>query len=146
MKKSIIFLFMLMNSAIAQDSNVIQSAMEPTPEPEIKNEKENAVIYIAYPKKAGGVEPCLVTWFLGPRVGLEMNERKPIELIDIIRFAGQYACIMFPILTSYETGYKAAGMKGFLASCCIGHRVGSQLKERRVRTKEYLMLIPIVNI
>ncbi len=47
---------------------------------------------------------------------------------------------------AYDTGGKANGMSGFLASCCLGPRIGAELGERRIRDKEWQLLIPCLNI
>jgi len=90
----------------------------------------------------GGAVPMLASCCIGPRVGLEMNEGKEILMYEWFRFipyVGQ-------IIMAYGTGYQAAGFNGFMASCCLGPRVGSQLNERKIRSKEWLILIPVVNL
>ncbi|MFA4838233.1 MAG: hypothetical protein WC703_01990 [Candidatus Neomarinimicrobiota bacterium] len=86
----------------------------------------------------GGVKPCLATCLVGPRVGLEMNEGKKIETIEMV------ACFV-PILRAVP-GYEKAGVTGAVISFFLGTRVGAQYKERNVRMMEWLQLVPCVNI
>jgi hypothetical protein len=96
-------------------------------------------------KGKGGAGPCLASCLLGPRVGQEMNEGQSIDLLEVLPLL-PYVGGVFRLWIAYDWGYQAAGGKGFLASCCIGPRVGKELQERKVRTKEKLLLVPIVNL
>ncbi len=93
----------------------------------------------------GGIGPMLGSCCLGPRIGLEMNEGQEIEIMEVLPLI-PYAGGVFRLWLSYDYGYKAAGGKGFLASCCIGPRVGKQFNERKLRSIEKLYPIPIVNL
>ena len=93
----------------------------------------------------GGVGPMLGSCCLGPRIGLEMNEGQPIEVMEVLPLV-PYVGGLFQLYLAYDYGYKAAGGKGFLASCCLGPRVGKELNERKIRSKEWLRLIPVVNL
>lgn len=93
----------------------------------------------------GGVGPCLASCCLGPRIGLEMNEGQPIEIMEVLPLA-PYVGFLARLWVSYDYGYNAGGGKGFLASCCIGPRVGKEIGERKVRSLEKLRLIPVINI
>lgn len=103
------------------------------------------------PVKKGGLNPCLTSVFIGPRVGLEINEGKKIQTIEWIGFFGSYAGgyvhSSIPVLTrtymAYDTGGKKNGFTGFAASYCIGPRVGAQLHERKIRTREWLQFCVI---
>ncbi len=86
----------------------------------------------------GGVMPALASCFLGPRVGLEMNEGKPIDTFEIIGF------FISPVRAI--PGFKASGITGGLIGCCLGPRVGGQINERKIRTNEYLQLCCIGRI
>jgi hypothetical protein len=101
--------------------------------------------YAQAAEKKGGVGPFLGSCCLGPRIGLEMNEGAPIELLEVLRLA-PYVGGFIHLYVAYDYGYKAAGGEGFLASCCIGPRVGKELPERRIRQKEWLSLIPVIGI
>ena len=90
------------------------------------------------PPAKGGVGPLLASCILGPRVGQEMNEGQPIDIFEVLSITRLWL--------AYDWGYKSGGGKGFLASCCIGPRVGKEIGERKVRSKEKLMLVPIVNL
>ena len=103
-------------------------------------------LMVAAPVQAkGGAGPLLASCCLGPRIGLEMNEGIEIELLEFLCFAPEVGDIIH-LYVSYDYGYKAAGNKGFLASCCLGPRIGKELNERKIRTKEWLYLVPIVNL
>ena len=90
----------------------------------------------------GGVGPMLGSCLLGPRIGLEMNEGEEIQLMEVLPLITG----VFRLWISYDYGYNAAGYKGFLASCCIGPRVGKEFNERKIRDREFLYPIPIVNL
>jgi hypothetical protein len=85
---------------------------------------------------AGGAGPCLATLLLDPRLGLYMNEGKSIETNDFIRY-----------LINPLGSYLATKDKG---SCCVavfwGNRAGQEFKTYKLRSKEVLMCIPVVNI
>ena len=93
----------------------------------------------------GGVGPMLGSCCLGPRIGLEMNEGQEIQIVEILPLL-PYVGGVFRVWLAYDYGYKAAGDKGFLASCCIGPRVGKEFNERKIRDREFLYPIPIVNL
>jgi hypothetical protein len=101
--------------------------------------------YAQAAEKKGGVGPFLGSCCLGPRIGLEMNEGVSVKTMEIVQIA-PYIGGLARIYLSYDYGYKAAGAKGFLASCCIGPRVGKELPERKVRSKELMSLIPVIGI
>ena len=93
----------------------------------------------------GGAGPCLASCCLGPRIGLEMNEGDAVEMMEILRLVPLINVVAI-LYVSYDYGYKAAGGKGFLASCCLGPRVGRELDGRSIRTIEWLRLVPVVNL
>jgi hypothetical protein len=112
----------------------------------------------------GGAGPCLATCFFGdPRIGFTMNEGQPIETVDWIRLGGSLVGGAFGSVTdpaiagigsaislvtmvyaSYETGYKYSDMPGFCVSVLWGNRPGKMFKEYKLRTKEILLCIPLV--
>ena len=83
---------------------------------------------------------------IGPRVGLEMNEGIEIQQIEWIAFVANAVLAPLGSLISGVAQGSKNGAEGFFASCCIGPRVGEQLNERKIRTMEWLRLVPIVNI
>ena len=83
-------------------------------------------------EEKGGPVPCLVSFFVGPRVGLEMNEGKNIEMLELVG-------VVIPIVRALP-GFQSAGAAGGIIGCCLGPRVGSQYKQRNVRTMEWLQL------
>ena len=105
----------------------------------------------------GGVLPCLASCLVGPRVGLEMNEGKEIQKSEWIGVIGGYFGNMVPIIgplvslgcrgyMAYDMGYVPNEFGGFAASFCLGPRVGNELHYRKIRNKEWLLLIPCINI
>lgn len=97
------------------------------------------------PEKKGGLNPCLASACIGPRVGLEMNEGKKIQTSEWIGFGGQFLGTIHTSLPTiargymaYDTGGKKNGVTGFFASYFLGPRVGLELQERKIRKKEWL--------
>lgn len=118
---------------------------------------------------AGGLTPCLLTCYLGPRVGTEYNEGRgiaTIEWISLLFFPARIVSgvqayqgktmtewardaeidsrpIPPPKGDSIQPGGAAACFIGF----CLGPRPAMERNEgRRLRTKEILLFVPIVNI
>jgi TolB-like protein len=110
--------------------------------------------------RQGGFGPCVASCLIGPRVGLEMNEGKDIHTSEWISLAGNLSGGSIPFFPgansaipflartymAYEMGYKANGMNGRLASFFLGPRIGNELDYREIREKEWMMLIPCVNL
>ena len=97
----------------------------------------------------GGVEPCLASCCIGPRVGLELNEGKEIRTAEWIGSLGQfvpYVGFLARPYMAYKMGYEPNGIKGCAASCCLGPRIGNELGERKIRTIEWLQLVPVINL
>ncbi|NQT96804.1 MAG: hypothetical protein HQ562_03595 [Candidatus Marinimicrobia bacterium] len=101
----------------------------------------------------GGINPCLASCCIGPRVGLEMNEGKEITTSEWIGFGSTYLWPIHPTLPTigkaymaYDMGGKTNSMEGFFASFCLGPRIGNELDHRKIRTMEWLRLVPCVNI
>ena len=95
---------------------------------------------------AGGAGPFFASCCIGPRVGLEMNEGKSIKSIEWTAFiVNLFLAPIGNLIAAISLG-GPNGTGGFFASCCIGPRVGEQLKKRRIRTWEWLRLVPVVNI
>ncbi len=104
----------------------------------------------------GGFVPCLASCLIGPRVGLEMNEGRDIEtsewimlggtLISAAPVVGQIAATGTRAYNAYVMGAKKNGLEGGLASFFLGSRIGNELDTRKIRTKEWLQLVPCVCI
>ncbi len=101
----------------------------------------------------GGINPCLASCCIGPRVGLEMNEGKEITTSEWIGFGSSFLGVVNPSLPTigrayraYDMGGKTNSMEGFFYSFCLGPRIGNEIDHRKVRTKEWLLLVPCVNL
>jgi hypothetical protein len=96
---------------------------------------------------AGGVGPCLAT-FLMPdkRIGLYMNEGKPIETLDWLILVMDYATGLGPFVSAYDAYSKSNSMKGCCVGLIWGRRAGGEINNTKLRTKEILMCIPIIDI
>ena len=98
--------------------------------------------------EAGGVWPCLATCFMGDvRIGLYMNEGKEVENMDWIVFVlNAVGTGLGPFVSAYDAHKKSSSMKG----CCVGYfwgrRAGGEINNYKLRTKEILLCIPIINI
>jgi hypothetical protein len=124
-------------------------------------------------KAAGGFVPCLATCFFGDaRIGLYMNDGKPIETADWIVLCGNLlggaiSSVIPPVysstdgnvtttvsvslpLGSFYAGFdaykKSQTAKGFCAGFLWGRRVGGEINTTKVRTLEILECIPVVCI
>lgn len=99
---------------------------------------------------------------IGPRVGLEMNEGNDnIYQSEWIALGGSVVGgsmtgVLQPLgsaivsgtraYMAYDMGGKTNGLEGALASYCLGPRVGNELHYRKIRTIEWLQLVPCVCI
>lgn len=122
---------------------------------------EDTVI-IAPARGKGGIVPALASCMIGPRVGLEMNEGNDTiyqsEWIALggsvvgSALTGYFAPLGSAISVgtraymAYDMGGKSNGLEGALASYCLGPRVGNELHYRKIRTLEWLQLVPCVCI
>jgi len=107
-------------------------------------------------EEKGGFVPCLASCLIGPRVGLELNENKDIQQSEWIMLGGQLVAATSGIgqiiatgtraYNAYVMGVQKNGLGGGLASFFLGSRVGNELDQRKIRTKEWLMLVPCVCI
>ncbi len=88
--------------------------------------------------KKGRVMPAFASCCLGPRIGLELNEGIPIRTEEWVN------AFLFPIVP-FEA-FDKNGMKGGFTSCLICPRAGMELKERKIRTTEWMQLIPYVGL
>jgi hypothetical protein len=98
----------------------------------------------------GGAGPCLATCLLGDtRLGLAMNQGEQIETIDWINLASNFIPFVGPVLklyVAYEAGYKPSGATGCCVAYIWGPRPGRMFTDYKLRTKEILLCIPVVNI
>jgi len=103
---------------------------------------------LAAAKGKGGAGPFMASCCIGPRVGLEMNEDKPIQGVEWIRALGGFIPYVGFLVTFGAAIYQGteSGFNGVMASCCIGPRVGEQLKDRKIRSREWATLIPIIGL
>jgi len=99
-----------------------------------------AALIPARVESAGGAGPFFASCCLGPRIGTEYNEGKAIEVDEWLGLI-----IPRPITAIFQGGSNN-GFNGYMASCCLGPRVGEQLDKRKVRTLEWLYLVPFVNV
>ncbi len=80
------------------------------------------------------------TYDVDPTTGEIQLTANPLEPVGSAIATGTRAYM------AYDRGGKANGFYGFLASYFIGPRVGAELHERKIRSKEWLLLIPCVNL
>lgn len=95
---------------------------------------------MAQAAEKGGCGPFFGSCCLGPRIGLEMNEGVAIKWYEWLNPIG-----IGVIIGAVKDGSKN-GASGFFASCCIGPRVGGEYDKRKIRTMEWVSLIPYVGI
>ena len=118
---------------------------------------------------AGGLTPCLLTCYLGPRVGAEYNEGRgiaTIEWISLVFFparivtavqayqgttmtdwARENAIDSRPIPPAKGSSILPGGASACFIGFCLGPRPAFERNEgRRLRTKEILLFVPVVNI
>ena len=132
----------------------IEKAPPPTVEERLPTPAPGALLAPGvHMRGEGGAGPCLASACIGPRVGLEMNEGKKIQTSEWVALGGALIFGSVPAIPlgtraymAYDAGGKANGLEGFLASYFLGPRVGAELRERRIRSDEWLMLVPCVNI
>lgn len=130
---------------IAAEQSDISEKPEETVRPDIASESEK----VEYQGRKGGFGPCVSSCLIGPRVGLEMNEGIEIRDSEWVGFAGSfipYVGFVARGYMAYDMGYKTNEIRGCIASYFLGPRVGHQLHYRRIREKEWMRLIPCINI
>jgi len=141
---------------IVQEPTVVQTPDSTTEKEELSVTKPTASL------NAGGIGPALASCLIGPRVGLEMNEgNDEIHLGEWIalgesivgssatgplRPVGNLIVTGSRAYMAYEMGGKTNSLEGALASYCIGPRIGNEINYRKIRNKEWLLLIPCINI
>jgi hypothetical protein len=95
----------------------------------------------------GGVAPCLATCFLGdPRIGLYMNEGKSVETADWIVFLGNDLVGLGWLYGGFDAYGKSKNAKGFCVGTIWGRRAGAEINTTKLRTKEILMCIPVIDL
>ena len=99
-----------------------------------------SVAAIAQTAGKGGCGPFFASCCLGPRIGLELNEGVAIQGYEWFNLIG------IGVLIGAINDAGKNGMSGFFASCCIGPRVGGELDKRKIRTMEWVSLIPYIGI
>lgn len=87
------------------------------------------------PVEPGGVMNGLKSLLFGPRIGLEANEGAPVTFVEKAN--------LFVPLAPFQA-YTVNGYRGFLAGAFLGPRVGMELGERKIRTREWLGLLPVI--
>ncbi len=114
-------------------------------------------------KDDGGIWPFFQSCCFGPRVGLEANEGdpvRPVEIVDFVLFRHwgllfgvevgvkilfdinfPFWGVIVPVMAAQDNG-----VDGFVASMFLGPRVGMEIKERHIRLREWLNLVPVLNI
>ncbi len=127
----------------------------------ISLEKDSSQMKEKMVANPGGIGPCLASCLIGPRVGLEMNEgNTEIHLSEWIALGGSLVggsggtanplgnlvITASRAYMAYEMGGKGNGLEGALAAYCIGPRVGNEIHYRKIRKKEWLLLIPCIDI
>ena len=83
----------------------------------------------------GGCGPGCVALFIGPRVGLEMNEGNPVEMAEWLRL------IWIGVLINDYQAFQQNGCVGCLLENFLGPRVGRQYHYRNVRVMEWIQLV-----
>lgn len=83
----------------------------------------------------GGCVPATLGCFLGPRIGLEYNEGKPVETTEWLRLI-----VIGAFINDYEA-FEKNGCVGCLLEHFLGPRVGRQYDYRNVRTLEWIGLV-----
>ncbi len=83
----------------------------------------------------GGCMPAALGCFLGPRIGLEYNEGKPVETTEWLRLVG-----IGVLINDYEA-FQKNGCIGCLLENFLGPRVGRQYDYRNVRIVEWITLV-----
>ena len=132
----------------------IEKAPPPTVEERLPTPAPGALLAPGvHMRGEGGLGPCLASACIGPRVGLEMNEGKKIQTSEWVTLGGTLIFGSVPAIPlgtraymAYDTGGKTNGFEGFLASYFLGPRIGAEFHERRIRSDEWLMLVPCFNI
>jgi len=99
----------------------------------------------APPAGPGGFWPFVQSCLCGPRIGLEANEGRPATAVEYLNF---FIPIIVPIQTLGSQGFPACIASCSLPMCAwgLGPRIGEQLPARKIRTLEWLRVVPVLNI
>jgi hypothetical protein len=121
---------------------------------------------------AGGITPCFINCYLGPRTGTEYNEGRGIATMEWLQlvpgisgiariilglqayqgktmseFAKENAMDSRPIPAPKGNVASKGGITACLVTCYFGPRVAFERNEgRKIRSKEIWLIIPILNI
>ena len=126
----IVLLALCSGQLIAEEKPKIKSVC-------LKNENS-----LSQPSERGGLSPFLQSCIFGPRIGLEANEGKPVQLLEIVNaFVLPGIPLIYPIKAFIRNG-----IKGGFYGCCIGPRVGMQADVRKARDIELLSAIPVLGL
>lgn len=92
----------------------------------------------------GGMGPCLASFFLDPRAGYMINDNNSEWVVPVVvnllvgpPGIGLYACI--------ESGF-GAGCGGCCLSSCMTPTGWAQLETYKIRSREWLRLVPIYGL
>lgn len=110
--------------------------------PKIKSVCIKSEISLTPAAERGGWSAFLQSCIFGPRIGLEANEGKPVQILEIVN---AFVLPGFPIIYPVKALMKN-GIKGGFYGCCIGPRVGMQANIRKVRDIELLSAIPVLGL
>lgn len=118
---------------------------------------------------AGGITPCFINCYIGPRSGLEYNEGRGIATMEWIslvfsparlimalqayqgktmsEWAKENAMDSRPIPAPKGNAASKGGITACLVTCYFGPRVAFERNEgRKIRSKEIWLVIPILNV
>ena len=96
---------------------------------------------LAAQDEGGAMVPCLASCCLDPRLGYEMNEGKEIHMYDVLSLFG-----ILRLIPAVDWGLARSGAGGFCVTLFWGNRAGRDFKTTRLRGKELLLCVPVVNI
>lgn len=118
---------------------------------------------------AGGIMPCLLTCYLGPRVGVEYNEGRAVSTMEWLQLVARIGTLILafkamggttmseyakengldsrPIPAPKGNAASKGGITACLVTCYMGPRVALERNEgRKIRSKEIWLIIPILNL
>lgn len=127
-------------------------------------ETQQASTYANAKADAGGITPCLLECYLGPRVGAEYNEGRNFSTMEILQLVANIGRIILaaqayqgktmteyakennldsrPIPQAHGANATKGGITACLIACYLGPRVALEHNEgRKVRTYDILRLI-----
>jgi TolB-like protein len=90
-------------------------------------------------REKGGMGPALASCCLDPRLGYEMNEGKKVHLYDVL---GLFAVLR--LVPAIDWGMGRGGACGCCLALTISKRAGRDFRKTRLRGKEILFFIPVL--